>query len=282
MAKQPFVDGNILSAAQVNALQANDYNQTVSAKTASYVLVAADVGTRITMNSASATTITVNTALFSAGDTLEILNIGAGVCTVTAGTATVSTVSSLALSQYDGGVLYFTSAGVSVFTKWAGAAATSGGMTLLSTTAIAAAASVTISSINQTYKDLIVVIDGAYENSGASQLLQLNADASALYSYVSTNSGAANTVTVAVAATSIPLGVSLRFPAGAGSGGATIRISNYTSTTTQKIVDSILAGGTGVYSVAAAYAAIAAISSIKITWGGTPTAQGNILIYGVK
>lgn len=115
MALQTFTAGQVLTAAQVNALQANDYNQTVSTKTASYVLVAADKGTRVVMNSASATTITVNTSLFAAGDTLFIQNIGAGVCTITAGTATVSTTGSLALTQNAGGTLYFTSAGVSIF-----------------------------------------------------------------------------------------------------------------------------------------------------------------------
>ena len=115
MAIQTFVADTILTAAQMNALQGNDYNQTVSTKIASYTLVAADKGTKVVMNSASATTITVNTSLFSAGDTLTILNIAAGVCTVTAGTATVSTTGSLALAQNGGGTLYFTSAGVSVF-----------------------------------------------------------------------------------------------------------------------------------------------------------------------
>jgi len=115
MAITTFVADTILTAAQMNALQANDYNQTVSTKTASYTLVAADKGTKVVMNSASATTITVNTSLFAAGDNLTLLNIGAGVCTVTAGTATVSTTGSLALAQYGGGTLYFTSAGVSVF-----------------------------------------------------------------------------------------------------------------------------------------------------------------------
>ena len=125
MALQTFTAGQVLTAAQVNALQANDYNQTVSTKTASYVLVAADKGTRVVMNSASATTITVNTSLFNAGDTLFIQNIGAGVCTVTAGTATVSG-ASLALAQFQGGTLYFTSAGVSIlFTGGSGSAGAS-------------------------------------------------------------------------------------------------------------------------------------------------------------
>lgn len=118
MAKQTFTTGQVLTTAQMTTLQTNDYNQTVSAKVASYTLVAADAGTRITMSNASATTITVNTGLFTAGDTLIITNIGAGVCTITAGTATVSTAGSLALNQYDSGTLYFTSTGVSI---WNGA-----------------------------------------------------------------------------------------------------------------------------------------------------------------
>ena len=115
MAIQNFTAGQVLTAAQMNALQANDYNQTVSTKTASYTLVAADKGTRIAMNAATDTAITVNTSLFTAGDTLFLQNINTGVCTVTAGTATVSTNSTLVLRQNEGGVLYFTSAGVAIF-----------------------------------------------------------------------------------------------------------------------------------------------------------------------
>jgi hypothetical protein len=122
MAIQTFVASTVLTAAQMNALQANDYNQTVSTKTTSYTLVAADKGTRVVMNSASATTITVNTSLFSAGDTLFLQNTGAGgTCTITAGTATVTTAGSLALGAWAGGTLYFTSASAAVFFSGGGA-----------------------------------------------------------------------------------------------------------------------------------------------------------------
>jgi hypothetical protein len=67
------------------------------------------------MNAAGATTITVNTALFAAGDTVFIQNLGAGACTVTAGTATVATAGSLILPQNDAGILYFTATGASIF-----------------------------------------------------------------------------------------------------------------------------------------------------------------------
>jgi hypothetical protein len=96
-----------------------------TAKTASYVLVAADAGTTVAMNAAGATTITVNTGLFSAGDTVFIQNLGAGACTVTAGTATVSTAGSLILPQYDAGILYFVSASSAIFYDYIQVGATS-------------------------------------------------------------------------------------------------------------------------------------------------------------
>jgi hypothetical protein len=159
MAIQSFSVGQVLTAAQVNALQANDYNQTVSNKTGSYTLVAADKGTRITMSSTSATTITVNTSLFSAGDTLFIQNLNAGISTITAGTATVTTASSLALAQWEGGTLYFTSTSAAIFIKGAGAAAASGGMTLINSGGTTlTGASITISSIPGTYKNLQLIV----------------------------------------------------------------------------------------------------------------------------
>jgi hypothetical protein len=71
------------------------------------------------MSNASATTITVNTGLFAAGDIVTIVNLGAGVCTITAGTATVTTSGSLALAINQGGVLRFTSASAAIFFQFA-------------------------------------------------------------------------------------------------------------------------------------------------------------------
>ena len=116
MTKQTFTTGQVLTAAQMTSLQQTAMGGgSTTAKTASYVLVAADAGTVVQMNAAGATTITVNTALFAAGDSVQIQNIGAGVCTVTAGTATVSTAGSLALSQYEGGQLYFNTTSAALF-----------------------------------------------------------------------------------------------------------------------------------------------------------------------
>ena len=145
MSKQVFVANTILTASQLNTLQANDYNQTVATKTASYTLVASDAGTRVVMNVASANTVTVNTSLFTAGDTLVIQNIGAGVTTVTAGTATVSSAGSLAIQQYGSGTLYFTSAGVALFFPSAGPTASSG-LTLIAAASAGATSSLTISN----------------------------------------------------------------------------------------------------------------------------------------
>jgi hypothetical protein len=131
MAKQTFTAGQVLTAAQMTSLQQTAMlGGAASAKTASYTLVAADAGGAISMSSASATTITVNTGLFADGDTVQITNIGAGVCTITAGTATVNTASSLALAQWESGTLDFRSASAAVFIKGAGAAAGGGGKVL--------------------------------------------------------------------------------------------------------------------------------------------------------
>ena len=116
MAKQTFTTGQVLTAAQMTSLQQTAMGGgSTTAKTASYTLVASDAGTRVVMNVASANTVTVNTSLFTAGDTLVIQNIGAGVTTVTAGTATVSSAGPLAIPQNGSGTLYFTSAGVAIF-----------------------------------------------------------------------------------------------------------------------------------------------------------------------
>ena len=120
MAKQTFTTGQVLTAAQMTSLQQTAMGGgSATAKTASYVLVAADAGTTVSMNAAGSTTITVNTSLFAAGDRVFIQNLGAGVCTVTAGTATVATSGSLVLAQNQGGELSFTSASAAIFFQYA-------------------------------------------------------------------------------------------------------------------------------------------------------------------
>lgn len=183
MALTTFTSGQVLTAAQLNAVQANDYNQTVSTKTASYTLVATDKGTRVVMNSASATTITVNTSLFSAGDTLVLQNIGAGVCTVTAGTATVSSAGPLAIPQYGNGTLYFTSAGVAIFFPSAGPAASSA-LTLLSTNTLSAASTTFTNAFSATYRNYLVLMNQIKFATSSGALHMTLGAATSNYSYV--------------------------------------------------------------------------------------------------
>ena len=127
MAKQTFTTGQVLTAAQMTSLQQTAMlGGDANARTASYTLVAGDAGNAVSMSSTSATTITVNTGIFAAGDIVTIVNINSGVCTVTAGTATVTSSASLALAQNEGGILRFTSASAAVFLKFAGAGGSSG------------------------------------------------------------------------------------------------------------------------------------------------------------
>jgi hypothetical protein len=182
MAKQTFTTGQVLTAAQMTSLQANDYNQTVSAKTANYVLVAADAGTTITMNSASATTITVNTSLFTAGDTLRIQNIGAGACVVTAGTATVTSAGSLSIPQWGGGTLYFTTAAAAVY--FPNAATGGSGLTLITAQTIGSAvSSVTVTNaFSATYDAYRIVITGGTASSSNGEInVKLGASVTGYY-----------------------------------------------------------------------------------------------------
>jgi hypothetical protein len=126
MAKQTFTTGQVLTAAQMTSLQQTAMGGgPATAKTANYVLVAADAGTTVAMDAATATTITVDTGLFAAGDTVFIQNLGAGDLTITAGTATVATAGSLILPQNDAGILYFTSASAAIFYDYIQVGATS-------------------------------------------------------------------------------------------------------------------------------------------------------------
>jgi hypothetical protein len=177
MAKQTFTTGQVLTAAQMTSLQQTAMGGgSATAKTASYTLVAADAGATVIMNSASATTITVNTSLFSAGDTVFIQNLGAGVSTITPGTATVNTASSLALAQYESGNLYFTAAGASIFSKADGAAA--GGGKVLQVVSATTATSTSI--ITATYTDTTITAT-ITPTSATSKILVLASSIAYLY-----------------------------------------------------------------------------------------------------
>lgn len=155
-----FSPGQIFTAANANLLRSNQYNQTVTNKTVSYTpTTTTDIGTRVIMNSASATTITINTSIYSAGDTFFISNIGVGVCTLTAGTCTISSAGSLAVSQFGGGELYFTSASSAIFYPSAGATVSSGLTLIAKTNFTTGAASLAMTNVfSSTYDNYLVLV----------------------------------------------------------------------------------------------------------------------------
>jgi hypothetical protein len=164
---------------------------------------------------------------------------------------------------------------------WTAVGGASGGMTLISTTAVTATASLDMTSIPQTYKELVIYVSGVYENSGAGQSLTWNNYTSG-FSYNVIQASNANTVSVSTSSGSVNLGGSLRFVAGSGSGSMAIRIPNYTDAAMQKVCSWFMGGGNGATTGSGSYGGIAAITSVKITWAGTPTAAGNVYLYGVK
>jgi hypothetical protein len=108
----PFTSFQVLTAAQLNDITVLPIND----QTASYTLVAGDVGKRVIMNVASGNTVTVDDAVFGVGDSVFIANKGAGVSTITAGAGvTINTSGSLALAQYGGGTLIALSASTFTF-----------------------------------------------------------------------------------------------------------------------------------------------------------------------
>jgi hypothetical protein len=66
------------------------------------------------MDVASANTVTVDDSIFGVGDTLEVLNKGAGATTITAGSGVTLNGLSLVLSQYQGASITFLSASVAL------------------------------------------------------------------------------------------------------------------------------------------------------------------------
>ena len=118
----PFVSGTVLTAQQLNDIQ----NLPISDKVASYVLIAGDETKRTIINSASATTITVNNSIFTVGDVVQISNKGSGSTVITAGAGvTINTSGSLTLPQYASGFLVALSASTFLFFNPAAASITS-------------------------------------------------------------------------------------------------------------------------------------------------------------
>ena len=109
MAKQTFTSGQVLTAQQMSNLQTNDFNMTVSTKTADYTLAVDDRGTRVAANGTATITFTVPNNVFTAGDTVAFHNINSGSLTVAAGTGVTLNALSTSIVQWQGATLYATS-----------------------------------------------------------------------------------------------------------------------------------------------------------------------------
>jgi len=288
MAKQTFTTGQVLLASQLTSLQQTAMlGGSASNKTSSYTLVAADAGTAISMTSTSATTITVNTGLFAAGDTVQITNLGSGVSTITAGTATVNTSASLALAQYESGTLDFTSTSAAIFIKGAGGAG--GGMTLISSTALSGN-SVTVSSIPSTYVKLFGVVTDAVASGVTGVLMRLNADTGSNYTWnkrynssasVFSNSGALNQDSFDALIAYISTSTTQQLK-----GFSTFEINNYVGTSGVFVnSQGIGSNGTDPSSIImiGQYNNAADITSVTVKCEGAVTfSSGNFYLYGVK
>jgi len=178
----PFVANAVLTAAQLNAIT----SLPTTAKTASATLTAAEsVGYRVTMTSASATTITINTGVYATGDTVFITNLGAGICTVTAGTATVSSAGSLAIPQYGSGVLVMTATGTGIWYPSAAGAAVN---TVASASSIAVTGdgtylltgTTTVATITGGVTGMTITVQASGQASGTPVVLTYGAGANAI------------------------------------------------------------------------------------------------------
>jgi len=119
MAKQSFTSGQVLTAAQCNTLNGNmGWNLDTNTQTGTtYTLVIGDVGEYVTLNNASPITLTVPASVFSAGDTVNVIQLGAGQVTLSAGVGATlnSQGSKLKLTgQYAAATILFTSATAAV------------------------------------------------------------------------------------------------------------------------------------------------------------------------
>jgi len=180
MAKQTFTAGQVLTAAQVNGLQTNDFNLTVSTKTAAYTFVVGDRGTRVVLNDTTARTFTIDDAIFSAGDTINVHNINTGVLTIAAGAGvTLNGADVLTVAQYQGGTIFFTSASSAIFFPTAKTVADSG-LTLISSTTIGTTvSSVTVSSaFSSTYDNYAIHISGGVASTANQLIMQLGGTSS--------------------------------------------------------------------------------------------------------
>ena len=111
MARATFTAGQVLTAAQVTALQDSVWSDDVRADTTTgYTLVLDDSGRQVTMSNAAASTLTVppnSSVAFVVGVRVRVIQLGAGAVTLTAGAGVTLSepANNLVLGQYHSAVL---------------------------------------------------------------------------------------------------------------------------------------------------------------------------------
>jgi hypothetical protein len=105
MTRNIFVAADVLTAAQMNTLQASVWSDDVRTDTSTgYTLVEDDAGRQVTMSNASASTLTVppnSSVAFAVGVRVQVIQLGAGVTlTAGAGVTISSLATSLEMAQY--------------------------------------------------------------------------------------------------------------------------------------------------------------------------------------
>jgi hypothetical protein len=170
----------------------------INDKTASHTLTAADAGDYVIMNSATATTITVNTGIFTTGQIVEIVNKGTASTVITAGAGvTISSSGSLTVPANGCGRLLALSASAFIY-QAGGITATAAGLTLISATSIGSGvSSVTVSSaFSSTYDNYKIIVSGGANSENMGMSLQLGSTTTGYYgaqNIVTYSNGAVNT-----------------------------------------------------------------------------------------
>ena len=168
--------------------------------------------------------------------------------------------------------------------KWGSPSA--GGMTLLSTTTLSSGSSTTISSINQTYTDLLIVTRNVNVfHSNDNIKINFNGSADQFYGRQATNLGGSADNTV-YSYRDLRVDFTSATWSTASSNSLALKIYQYTNTASHKVVE-----GAGMFTsngdtknagtIGGAIMSNSAISSMTIFTGSTFT-SGTVLIYGVK
>jgi len=114
MAAITFVTGEVLTAAQMNALNALAFNAQTGT---TYTLVAADKDKLVTTSNGSPITVTIPTGVFTVGQSINVQSIGVGLTTISGAAVTITSTGASAIApilraRYSAATIICTAAGV--------------------------------------------------------------------------------------------------------------------------------------------------------------------------